>query len=139
MSQTARSAPAAAESQTCPSARCEPGATLLGIVEADGRVAPLRTRLVIDEAFVAKAAQGRSPESRFRFASRCVEGGCQQWTGCGCGVIDRAMAALEGDLEAAVQPESLPPCLIRTTCRWYRQRQAAACKVCTYVVTDTTR
>ena len=75
----------------CPSARCEPGAILLGIVLPGGRVAYAADRLVINEEFVAIAKQGRSPEARFRFSSPCARGACQQWTGSGCGVIDAVL------------------------------------------------
>jgi hypothetical protein len=127
----------AAETLTCPSARCEPGSTLLGIVNSQGHVEPLRTTLVIDEAFVEKASKGRSPEHRFRFANQCVESDCAQWTGSGCGIIEQVLTHLESELRPVVETSpDLPPCLIRKTCRWYRQRSGAACVACTYVVTD---
>jgi len=42
----------------CPSAPCEPGAVLLGVVVAEGQVAYARDRIVVDEEFVqiARAA-----------------------------------------------------------------------------------
>ena len=126
-----------AETLTCPSARCEPGSTLLGIVNSQGRVEPLRTNLVIDETFIKKASKGRSPEHRFRFANHCLESDCTQWTGNGCGIIEQVLSHLESELSAVAETSpDLPPCLIRKTCRWYRQRQGAACVACTYVVTD---
>jgi len=123
---------------SCPSARCEPGATLLGIVEADGRVGYITPALQIDEKFVEQAQRGRAPEKRFRFAGTCVEGGCAQWTGTRCGVIDRALAAdvVEPPLKAAREP--LPQCAIRSSCRWFAQSGADACRVCPLVTTDTT-
>ncbi len=139
MSEAPSAASAAGEALSCPSARCEPGATLLGIVDRDGRVAPLRTPLVIDESFVKTAAAGRSPERRFRFANRCVESACRQWTGKGCGVIDRVIAVLEQEVKVSAEDTAgLRPCAIRATCRWFHQRRAAACAACTYVVTDQT-
>jgi hypothetical protein len=77
---------------TCPSAPCEPGSTLLGVVGPQGTVAYLTPPLTIDDSFVATARRGRSPEKRFRFAAPCVEEHCAQWTGSRCGVIDAVLA-----------------------------------------------
>ena len=79
------------DEKLCPSARCAPGATLLGIVGNGGVVGYVRPQIEIDEAFVEIAEQGRTPEKRFRFASSCVEGDCVQWTGSRCGVIDEVL------------------------------------------------
>ena len=71
-----------ASPRLCPSARCEPGATLLGIVGADGRVGYLTPQLIVDEAFTARVRDSTAPpETRFRFAQPCIEGGCHHWTG----------------------------------------------------------
>jgi hypothetical protein len=121
------------EERTCPSSRCEPGATLLGVVNSDGTVGYVTTPLTIDEDFVATANEGRTPERRFRFAGPCVEGRCQQWTGSRCGVIDKVLDMPTDNLPDAA---GLPKCSVRTTCRWYAQSGAAACRVCPYVITD---
>jgi hypothetical protein len=115
----------------CPSARCEPGAVLLGIVLPNGRVAYAADRFVIDEEFVTIARQGRSPEARFRFSSPCLRGACREWTGERCGVIDEALryASVSSDIP-------LPQCSIRSSCRWFAQVGAEACGVCPLVVTD---
>lgn len=107
---------------------------MIGIVGADGVVQPIPTRLEIDADFVERARQRGSPEARFRFAGRCVEGGCSQWTGNSCGVIEKV---LTGMAEQVVKPvDNLPRCAIRGTCRWYSQRGKAACQACVFVVTD---
>ena len=116
----------------CPSSRCERGAVLLGIVLPDGRVAFAADRIVVDDGFVKAAREGRSPESRLRFAAPCVRGGCRQWTGSRCGVIDRVTAA-----DPPPAAPDLPDCSIRPHCRWYLQSGAAACAVCPEVITDT--
>ena len=116
----------------CPSAKCEPGASLLGIVQADGKVGYLGEPLTIGEEFVERAHAGRTPERRFRFADTCVEGRCRQWTGSRCGVIDKVLKELE-----AAEAEPLPRCGIRPHCRWFRQSGAAACAACPLVITDT--
>jgi hypothetical protein len=131
-----------APERSCPSARCEPGATLLGIVNGDGTVGYITPPLQIDDQFVQRVKQGRDPEKRFRFAGTCVEGGCKQWTGSRCGVIDRVLAA--GVAPAAPAGEdagaraSLPQCAIRSTCRWFAQSGADACRVCPLIATDLT-
>lgn len=121
----------------CPSAACVEGATLLGIVQADGRVRFIPQPLTVGDDFVAKARQGRAPEKRFRFAAPCATKACRQWTGTRCGVIDRVLDRL-ADPPASEDPaRDLPACAIRTSCRWYDQRGAAACAVCPEIVTDT--
>jgi len=116
----------------CPSWQCEEGATLLGIVLPNGSVAFAKDRIVIDAAFVETARQGRSPEKRFRFSSACRQGGCFQWKGDRCGVIDRV-------LERPYSPQShsmLPECAIRPQCRWHLQSGDQACFACPEVMTD---
>ncbi|WP_258601443.1 hypothetical protein [Mesorhizobium sp. AR10] len=120
--------------KSCPSARAVPGALLIGVVGPDGTVQPIPTRLEIDADFVDLASKKGVPEARFRFAGRCVEGKCKQWTGNSCGVIEKV---LTGMVDQAVEPaENLPRCVIRGSCRWYSQRGADACRACVYVVTD---
>jgi hypothetical protein len=114
----------------CPSTRAEPGAALLGIVGADGRVSYLKDRLEIDQAFLDEA--GPLPEQRFRFSGLCVEHHCKQWDGCKCTVIENAAATIAPDADT-----SLRPCSIRPACRWFDQRGGEACRVCVFVITDT--
>jgi hypothetical protein len=120
----------------CPSARCTPGAILLGIVLPDGRVAYARDRVVIDREFVEVAQNGRPPEQRFRFSSPCVESGCRQWTGARCSVIDDVVDFAAAEATGPPSPDALPACSIRPTCRWFRQQGALACAVCPEIVTD---
>jgi hypothetical protein len=114
----------------CPSARAETGNLLLGRVDADG-LQRLGAPLPVDQGFVEAVARNGPAERRFRFAGRCVEGACAQWTGQGCGVVERAVATL-----AAPADGPLPRCFLRASCRWFAQRGAAACAVCGLVVTD---
>ena len=122
--------------KSCPSARCAPGNTLLGVVGADGRVSNLKTTLTLDEEFVAAAEAAGRPEARMRFAGNCVTSGCSQWTGSRCGVIDRVLGHLENEIDA-LKSDALPPCTIRGTCRWFAQIGDTACAACPLVVTDT--
>ncbi|HEU5062244.1 MAG TPA: hypothetical protein VFT79_03700 [Solirubrobacterales bacterium] len=119
------------EDLLCPSAPCEPGALLLGLVGGDGRVGYVRPALEVDEDFVAKALAGRAPEKRFRFAQPCRESGCHFWSEGRCGVADAAAESEEADGEG-----SLPACAIRPRCRWFAQAGASACRGCPTVVTD---
>jgi len=99
-----------------------------------GRLQYMRTPMQVDAGFVRRARAHGSPEARMRFSSPCVEGSCQQWTGEGCGVVLKVLAALDGaDLPASV---GLQPCVIRASCRWWEEKGAPACEACQYVVTD---
>ena len=122
--------------KSCPSARAEPGALLIGIVGSDGIVQPIPTRLEIDADFVERASRIGPPEARFRFAGRCIESGCSQWSGNSCGIIEKVLTGMEA--QSVTPAEALPRCAIRGTCRWYAQRQGEACRACIYVVTDQT-
>ena len=126
------SADAGAPPALCPSSTCHSGAILLGVVQADGTVGFLDHRRVVDDFFVKLAHEGRPPEKRFRFADTCVKSGCQQWGQGRCGVIDRVLAA-NAEYPGAAE---LPPCSIRTDCRWHLQWGARACGVCPLIVTD---
>lgn len=120
---------------TCPSTTCEPGATLLGVIGPDGRLRYVSPALAIDDAFVATAHEGRSPERRFRFAGECVETGCQQWHDDRCGVIDRVLSD-QRVVEKVPTNQHLPHCAIRRTCRWFEQCGQDACNACPIVITD---
>ena len=120
------------QSLQCPSARCEKGATLIGVVQADGTIAYLPQPLPVEEVFVEAASRGRAPEKRFRFSSQCLETGCGQWTGTRCGVIDKAMQLMSVPSRA----EPLPRCSVRRLCRWFKQSGASACGACKYIITD---
>jgi hypothetical protein len=120
--------------QFCPSARCEDGAVLLGIVGADGRVGYVTPRMTVDAEFVREARSGRTPETRFRFAQPCIEGRCAQWTGSRCGLIDQALESPEAAGTTEWAQGTLPECVIRSSCRWFGQAGAKACAVCPLVV-----
>jgi hypothetical protein len=120
------------DNKLCPSSSCREGAVLLGVVEAEGRVGLLEFLLPVDSAFVEKVQAQGEPEKRFRFAAKCVKSGCKQWDGGSCRVIGQL-----SEVNARVErDEVLKPCIIRPSCRWFYQEGAAACTICTYVVTD---
>ena len=119
----------------CPSAPGTPGALLIGVVEENGRVANLGTPLPVDAGFLGVVAANGPAERKFRFSSRCIEGHCSQWDGHGCGLINRVVGNVAA-ANALEIPAALPRCAIRASCRWWRQRGAAACAVCPLVITD---
>jgi hypothetical protein len=119
----------------CPSAPAEPGAGLLGVLGPDGKIHNLRTLMPVDEDFLAAVRLRGAPEERMRFSNRCQTSGCSQWTGTRCGVIDRAMKEME--VPGAPPADSLPPCSIRGSCRWFAQNGPKACHTCAFIVTDT--
>ena len=120
------------EELLCPSARAEPGASLLAVLGSDGRLAHLSPPMEVDEAFIAAASRHGQPEARMRFTSPCLQEGCTQWTGSACGVVEQVLAT--GAAED--QPARLPRCAIRSACRWYLQEGGPACRACPLVLTD---
>ena len=123
------------DSFLCPSYRCKTGSKLLGVRQDDGTVAILPTPLPIDDEFINTVKKDpMAPEQRFRFTNKCVESGCNQWTGNSCGVVERIVQHLD-DLPII---HELPNCGIRSQCRWYHQRKADACKLCPFIITEIT-
>ena len=108
---------------------------LLGIVGSNGIVGYVQPAVPVDREFVEEARRRGEPERRFRFAQPCLEGGCKQWTGSRCGVIDRVLDAKPGSDDVALTA-GLPECSIRPNCRWFAQVGASACAVCPLVITD---
>lgn len=120
--------------RSCPSAPAAPGARLLGLLGPDGRVHNLKSTMTVDAHFLEAAAEAGPVEARMRFASRCQTSGCAQWTGSRCGVIDKALKHIEAALP--IEAGALPPCTIRSDCRWFAQTGPRACGACAYIVTD---
>lgn len=118
----------------CPSASAQRGSKLLGLRQANGSIAILPQPLRLSEEFLAKAAEQGPAERRFRFTNKCVESGCKQWNGSRCSVADKVLAVSD---ELPVK-EKLPACAIRPQCRWFLQSGADACKICEFVITQTT-
>ncbi len=116
---------------SCPSYVCKPGAQLFGIVNADGGINYLHEVIPIDSFFVEQAHKGRQPEKRFRFAGACAQTGCKHWDypESQCGLVGELIELWDAD-----EPETLQPCAIRPTCRWFAQRGGQACATCTHVI-----
>jgi len=121
----------------CPSSPCAPGSVLLGVVQEDATVAFLAKRFEIDETFVKAANQGRSPQSRFRFASPCIEKGCHHWGDGRCRIVDSVLCETpRDDAASSGNVADLPRCSIRSQCRWFEQRGVEACGACSMVITQ---
>lgn len=118
-----------AERPMCPSARCQPGAVLLGIVTLSGRTAYLRPAIRVSEELSGSWGSSH-PETTHRFADSCIEGDCQNWAADSC-LVARKVAAIGSSFSS-----SLPECSIRRECRWFRQEGASACLGCSFVITD---
>lgn len=118
----------------CPSASAEPGATLIGVVGADGRVAHLGTGLKIGADFIKEAAAHGPLEQRYRFSSACQEKKCANWNGSACGVIEEIRTF--ASLNAIPQEQKLNPCSIRDSCRWWLQNGRDACAICPIAITE---
>lgn len=116
----------------CPSSRYAEDARLLGIRQGNGKVAILPDPLKIDSNFIQQLQKDVKPEQAFRFVNRCMEQGCKQWSGKGCGIAIRAVTLLN----QVMPKKSLPLCSIRNDCRWHQQEGNAACGICTYIITD---
>jgi len=136
MSSSSSPAVRTSDSLLCPSSRAKPGALLLGVRQKEGTISILPQALPVDEHFLQDVHQDPTPpEQRFRFSNKCVESGCEQWTGKSCGVIERVIEFLD---QVPVQ-EALPACSIRPKCRWYEQQKGEACRICPYVLTEITQ
>jgi hypothetical protein len=75
-------------------------------------------------------AEPVTPTEVFRFAASCAEQGCAHFDGANCRLAQRIVQGLPE------VTETLPPCRIRQSCRWWLQEGKAACFRCPQVVTD---
>lgn len=66
----------------------------------------------------------------FRIAATCEERRCSHFDGTDCGLAKRIVSGL------APVTQALPPCRIRSGCRWFGQEGRDACLRCPQVVTD---
>jgi hypothetical protein len=69
------------------------------------------------------------PGELFRTTGRCLESGCREYANGRCSLGGRVVELLP------VVSESLPPCSIRSSCRWFREQGASACQRCPQVIT----
>jgi hypothetical protein len=117
----------------CPSARPEPGESLvfgvIGGTVTEPRVAYLKQPQTMTEELIAKVSPA-TPAEVFRTASTCATNNCQHFDGKDCRLATRIVA------QFPIALEELPPCSIRRDCRWWQQEGKAACMRCPQVITD---
>ena len=70
------------------------------------------------------------PTEIFRVAATCIQNACKHFDGSQCRLVNRIVDGLPPSAE------SLPPCPIRTNCRWWNQQGKSACLRCSQVVRD---
>jgi hypothetical protein len=70
------------------------------------------------------------PTEAFRLAAPCAERRCPHFDGSHCQLGTRIVRMLEPVVGSA------PACVIRSTCRWFREHGKSACVRCPQVVTD---
>ena len=99
-----------------------------GSVDAP-RVAFLVQIQPVTESLLAMAHPAL-PTEVFRFSARCEEKACAHFDGADCRLAQRIVATLPE------VTDTLPPCQIRLTCRWWNQEGRAACLRCPQVVTQ---
>ena len=116
----------------CPSA--QPGMAecqVLGVVEdtADGPRLSYLNETLSATADVLKMAEPVNPTEVFRLAAHCEQARCTHFDGERCQLVTRIVQSL------APVSQTLPPCVIRPSCRWYEEEGKQACLRCPQVVT----
>ena len=116
----------------CPSA--QPGmdrCTVLGLVqwkESGPMLEYLNQSLPATPEVLAQTAPLK-PTEVFRLAANCAEHKCPHFDGSDCRLATRVVRILPAVVD------TLPPCIIRSECRWYSQEGGAACKRCPQIST----
>ncbi len=117
---------------TCPSAHPGEGSVVFGVViktETDRRVGYLNEAKPATPETLALAGPVR-PTEVFRIAAPCATHACKHYDGKDCTLARRIVQRLEPVVSG------LPPCRIRSTCRWFHQEGKNACLRCPQVITD---
>ena len=118
----------------CPSAQPDmEDARVFGVLidtpDAGMRVGYLTEAQPITPDIVA-ASQPAKPAEVLRVAARCMGSGCVHFDGSDCQIAARIISMLDPVVSG------LPHCVIRPTCRWFRQEGRAACLRCPQVITE---
>ena len=107
-------------------------AVVFGLVRGtvdEPRVFPLAKPQPVTPELLALAAPVR-PTEVFRFAAPCAGTACSHFDGAKCQLAGRFVKLLPP------VTATLPPCHLRTNCRWWRQEGRAACLRCPQLVTE---
>lgn len=117
---------------TCPSAQPDmQDALVFGVINGtptEPRVAYLRRDAVVPLDALPDL-HGLQPGHVFRIAAKCEQSGCVHFGNGRCALAQRIVDQLDPVVN------TLPPCQIRATCRWYAEQGAEACYRCPQVVT----
>ena len=117
---------------SCPSAQPDmEGARVFGIIGGsveEPRVAYLKKGAAVGPSVLKKLANVQ-PTHVFRFSAKCEERRCAHFNGQRCTLAQRIVEQLDPVVD------TLPPCLVRPTCRWFAEVGAEACHRCPQVVT----
>ena len=118
----------------CPSAQPEMASSVIFAV-IGGPVDSPQARYLIEPRPVTEALLALTkpvkPTEVFRFAAPCAERACQHFDGQQCRLAARTVELLPRAVDR------LPPCAIRSNCRWWWQEGKAACWRCPAIVTET--
>lgn len=117
----------------CPSAQPDmPNSIALGVMAGtidEPHFVHFHKPQPISEELLA-LAEPVKPTEVFRFAATCMGSGCIHYDGANCRLVQQVVENLPA------VAETLPPCHIRSSCRWYQQEGKDACLRCPQVVTD---
>ena len=116
----------------CPSASPEMGEASAFAILTEGsrvRVGYLRER--IDAASLALPANVEIA-AVFRLSAKCMGGRCANFESDHCALAARIVEHLEPVVTR------IPPCAIRSECRWWREKGSDACIRCPQIITRNT-
>ncbi len=118
----------------CPSAQPDMKAVVVfGVVLGSGeapRLVQLERPLPVTDELLTLSEPVR-PTEVFRFAAPCVGHACKHFDGQDCKLVKRVVQILPR------VTSDLPPCTIRSECRWWQQEGKSACLRCPQIVTET--
>lgn len=119
----------------CPSALpTTEGAAAFGVIAGtvdEPQVRYFDTLLPATTDLLARAAP-LQPAEVFRFTAPCARDACQHFVSERCSLADRVVSLLPSAID------TLPPCAIRRSCKWWAQHGRQACNRCPSIVTETT-
>jgi hypothetical protein len=113
----------------CPSSQLSNSSELFGIINDNGVVNYLDNTLKVNDSFIDDISKNDSLETKFRFASKCIETGCGHWSNNSktCSLAEEIVSKFNK------KPDTLQYCAIRNDCRWYSQEGSKACIGCSFV------
>jgi hypothetical protein len=107
------------------------GAQIFGIVvapEPHPEVAWLEDLVPVTDEILARTGDV-DPQQVFRITAACQESKCVHFDGSDCNLAQRIVQILPA------VTDSLPPCRLRASCRWFLQEGGPACQRCPQVIT----